>query len=41
VVDRYGKETIIRDGSNKDEDGIADGKVKLGLSEEPVFISSK
>ena len=41
VVDRFGKETIIRDGSNKDEDGIADGKVKLGLSEEPVFISSK
>ncbi len=41
VVDRNGKETIIRDGSKKDEDGIVDGKVQLDLSEEPVIISTR
>jgi len=38
IVDRNGKETIVKDGSSKDNDGIVNGKIKLKLSKEPLFI---
>jgi hypothetical protein len=40
VVDRNGKEVIIKDGDDGDMDGKLNGIVKLKLSDEPVFITA-
>lgn len=41
VVDRDGNETFIMDGGDGDEDGELNGSVKLQLSDEPVFVSTR
>ena len=41
LVDRDGNETIIMDGGDGDEDGELNGSVKLQLSNEPVFVSTR
>jgi len=41
VVDRDGKEIFIMDGGDGDEDGELNGSVKLQLSNDPVFVSTR
>lgn len=41
VVDRDGNEIIIKDGGDGDEDNLPNGIVKLQLTDEPLFLSTK
>jgi hypothetical protein len=38
VVDRMGQEKIILDGDASDTDGVINGSVQVGVSDEPLFI---
>lgn len=40
IVDRNGVEITILDGDKRDSDGKINGKIKLKLSDEPVFIET-